>query len=119
MSDAANLVELRDARLDDTAAIAGTWYRGWQDGHLGHVPDALVTARTAESFAARAAERIGDTRIAIFNQQPVGFTMVTADEVEQIYVADAARGTGIAGILLADAERHIADAGYETAWLAV
>ena len=48
---------LRPARPEDAEAVAAIWRAGWRDGHLGHVPDALVAVRTPESFSARAAER--------------------------------------------------------------
>ena len=40
------------------------------------------------------------------------------DELHQIFVAAAARGTGAAAALIADAEERIADDGFKTAWLA-
>src|SRR5262245_16399103 len=45
--------------------------------------------------------------------------MVAGDEAEQVYVHPAFRGTGVAGLLLTEAERQIADAGHDVAWLAV
>ncbi|WP_442877655.1 GNAT family N-acetyltransferase [Dactylosporangium sp. AC04546] len=45
--------------------------------------------------------------------------MVVGDEVEQVYVGGAHRGTGVAAGLLAAAERQVAANGYGTAWLAV
>jgi putative acetyltransferase len=48
-----------------------------------------------------------------------GFVMVVGDEVEQVFVGPAARGTGVAAVLLAEAERRVAAHGYDEAWLAV
>jgi len=48
-----------------------------------------------------------------------GFTMIVEDEVEQVYVAAAHRGTGVADELLADAERRIREGGHRRARLAV
>ena len=45
--------------------------------------------------------------------------MVVADEVEQVYVAAEYRGKGVAHVLLAEAERQVADNGFSEAWLAV
>ena len=45
--------------------------------------------------------------------------MVVGDEVEQVFVGAAARGTGLAAVLLAEAEQQVAAAGHSTAWLAV
>jgi GNAT superfamily N-acetyltransferase len=44
---------------------------------------------------------------------------VKGDEVEQIYVDRAARGTGVAAMLLRKAEAEIRSAGHRRAWLAV
>jgi ribosomal protein S18 acetylase RimI-like enzyme len=44
--------------------------------------------------------------------------MVNGDELYQLYVSAAARGTGVAAALVADAEVRIAATGAATAWLA-
>ena len=49
----------------------------------------------------------------------LGFVMVVGDEVEQVFVGPSARGTGLAGVLLASAEEQVAAAGFDLAWLAV
>ena len=135
-------VSLRPATAADAEAVAVIWWEGWRLGHLGHVPEALVAVRTPESFRARAAARIADTVVAIAGPahkqadampaadamadqagvpggQVAGFVMVVRDEVEQVYVAAAHRGSGVAGVLLAEAERLVAAGGYGRAWLAV
>ena len=112
-------VALRPASADDAAAIASIWHAGWRDGHLGHVPDALVAARTTESFHVRAAQRVGDTAVAVVGGEVAGFVMVVGDEVEQVYVAEQHRGTGVAARLLAEAARLVAVNGHARAWLAV
>jgi hypothetical protein len=57
-------VTLRAARAEDARDVAEIWYLGWQDGHLGFVPQELVEARTEASFRMRASERISDTTVA-------------------------------------------------------
>ena len=110
---------VRRAVAADAEAIAAIWYPGWRDGHLGHVPDALVAVRTEESFGIRAAQRIADTTVAVVGHEVAGFVMVVGDEVEQVYVGSAQRGSGVAGELLAEAERQVLENGYDEAWLAV
>ncbi|AXB42292.1 GNAT family N-acetyltransferase [Amycolatopsis albispora] len=113
---------LRAATPGDAAAIAAIWYPGWQDAHLGNVPDALLAVRTKESFGERAAERVVDpgTRTVVADAGSVaGFVMVVGDEVEQVYVSAAHRGSGVAKLLLAEAERLVAENGHPVAWLAV
>jgi GNAT superfamily N-acetyltransferase len=118
MPEARN-VTLRRATLSDANAIAEIWHLGWRDGHLGLVPQELVDVRTEESFRARAADRVGDATVAVVDRQIAGFVMVVGDEVEQVYVSAAHRGTGVAGLLLEEAERQVRANGYSEAWLAV
>jgi GNAT superfamily N-acetyltransferase len=110
---------LRPAAPSDAEAVAEIWRLGWRDGHLGNVPDELVAARTDETFGTRTAERIGATTVAEVEGAVAGFVMVVGDEVEQVYVSAAHRGTGVAGELLAEAERQVRANGHDTAWLAV
>jgi len=111
--------ELRPATLADAAEIARIWREGWRDGHLGHTPPALVEARTDASFDRRAVERVPQTTVATVDGDVVGFTVVVDDEAEQVYVDRAARGSGVAGLLLAEAARQVAAAGHARVWLAV
>jgi GNAT superfamily N-acetyltransferase len=110
---------LRPARESDVPVVAGIWYEAWLDGHLGNVPDDLVRIRTPESFQTRTAPRVAETTVADTGSGLAGFIMVHDDEVEQVFVAAAHRGSGIATLLLAEAERQIAAQGHEVAWLAV
>jgi len=119
MVDPVSIVSLRPATPDDAPAVAEIWRSGWVDGHEGHVPEALVAVRDAESFGPRAISRVADTTVAEVAGDVAGFVMVVDDEVEQVYVAAAHRGTGVADVLLTEAERHVAAAGHPTAWLAV
>lgn len=119
MRETGELVELRPARSDDAEAVGEIWHLGWGDGHLGHVPEELVAVRTGPSFRTRAAERISDTTVAVFDGAVAGFIMVVDDEVEQVYVAAEHRGQGIADLLMREAERQVRENGYTRAWLAV
>jgi GNAT superfamily N-acetyltransferase len=110
---------IRPAEPADADAVAAIWYAGWGDGHLGHVPAELVALRTKESFWTRAAERVADTTVAVVDGDVAGFVMVVGDEVEQVYVSRDHRGSGVAGVLLAEAERQVKANGHSEAWLAV
>ena len=112
-------VILRPATAEDSSSIALIWHRGWQDGHVGHVPEELATARTERSFWSRAAQRLPDTTVAEIEGAVAGFVMVVGDEVEQVYVGEDHRGSGVASVLLAEAERRVRQGGHDTAWLAV
>ena len=119
MSSTGPTVSLRRAGLPDAPAVAEIWWLGWQDGHLGFVPQALVDARTEESFRTRAAERVGDTTVAVVDGAVAGFVMVVGDEVEQVYVSSLHRGSGVAAALMDEAERQVRANGHGKAWLAV
>lgn len=110
---------IRPAEAADAPAVAEIWHEGWRDGHLGHVPDALVAVRTPASFSRRAAQRVGDTTVAVRDGEVAGFVMVAGDEVEQVYVSRRHRGSGVAADLLRAAERLVAAGGHARAWLAV
>jgi hypothetical protein len=45
---------IRPAEARDADAVGQVWCTSWRDGHIGHVPDALVALRTDESFRRRA-----------------------------------------------------------------
>lgn len=113
---------LRPARADDAERLAEVFHRGWHDGHRGHVPDGLTQRRTPEAFRERVELRVATTdevTVAEVDGVLAGFVMVAGDEVEQVYVDRAFRGTGLAEQLLDEAERQVAAAGHRTAWLAV
>ncbi|MPZ19801.1 MAG: GNAT family N-acetyltransferase [Luteitalea sp.] len=110
---------VRKATSNDVSAVARIWHIGWADGHLGHVPPELVRYRDQEQFVSRARERLECMWVAESHGQTVGFVVVKGDEVEQIYVDRAARGTGVAAMLLRKAEAEIRSAGHRQAWLAV
>ncbi|WP_035697199.1 GNAT family N-acetyltransferase [Glycomyces tenuis] len=110
---------IRAARDGDAPRIAAIWHEAWGDGHAGLVPEELYAHRTGKSFLPRARARIARTRVAEVDGVIVGFTTVVDDEVEQVFVDRAARGTGVARALLRDAETVVRAAGHRRAWLAV
>jgi GNAT superfamily N-acetyltransferase len=111
--------QVRPATAADAPEVARIWEAAWRDAHIGHVPDELVAARTPESFRTRAAERVPDTVVAQVDGEVAGFVMVLDDEVDQVFVDRRHRGSGVAGLLLAEAERLVGVAGHPRAWLAV
>src|SRR5688500_16166524 len=114
------MTSIRPADDADMAAVADLWHEGWHDGHAGHVPDGLTAARTLAAFHERTPARVADTALAVDDGGSLlGFVMVVGDEVEQVFVTRSARGTRVAEDLLAEAERRVAAAGHDTAWLAV
>jgi GNAT superfamily N-acetyltransferase len=102
----------------ETAAIARIWHAGWFDAHDGLVPEALSRLRTLADFKDRMAELLDATRVTGAQGKPDGFCIIRHDELDQLYVAPHARGTGAAAALMADAEDRMRAAGFESAHLA-
>ena len=73
---------LRAATADDASAIATVWHTAWLDGHLGHVPEALLPHRRLVDFRQRAATRIETTTLATIASCVVGF--VTVHDASQV-----------------------------------
>ena len=112
-------VTIREATPEDADQVAEIWHLGWQDGHLGFVPQELLDVRTEESFRIRALDRVGDTTVATIDGAVAGFVMVVEDEVEQVYVSALHRGSGVAAVLMSEAEQQVRANGHPKAWLAV
>jgi GNAT superfamily N-acetyltransferase len=109
---------LRAAAGEDIEGIAAVWHDGWSDGHLGHVPEQLRAHRRLTDFRRLVASRVGTTTVAVVESRVAGFVTAHDDEVEQLYVARPARGTGVAAALLTHAEDTVASRS-AAAWLAV
>jgi putative acetyltransferase len=113
---------LRPATADDVEAIAAVFHQGWHDVHPGRVPDGLTERRTPEAFVDRVTARVAETdetTVADVDGRVAGFVMVHDDEAEQVYVDRDFRGTTVATLLLTEAERQIAAAGHDVAFLVV
>ncbi|HEX3932872.1 MAG TPA: GNAT family N-acetyltransferase [Nocardioides sp.] len=113
---------LRPATAADVDAVATLFHQGWHDAHPGLVPAGLTERRTPEAFHDRVSTRVAetdDTTVAEVDGTLAGFIMVAGDEAEQVYVDAAFRGSGVAARLLTEAERQVAAAGHDVAWLVV
>lgn len=111
-------LNLSDARPEDAPAIAALWHHGWHDAHGEIVPADLTEQRTLPSFETRSAAHIPNTQVARLNSEVVGFVMIHDDELFQMYVAPAGRGTGVAGALMQAAETRMAQSGLTRVFLA-
>ena len=111
-------MDVRAAEEQEVEALAKVWYDGWKDAHLQIVPAELTRLRTPESFRQRMHAALSSVRVIGPSGAPFGFYMLKGDELYQLYVAAAARGSGVATALIADAEARLAESGVKTAWLA-
>jgi predicted cupin superfamily sugar epimerase/GNAT superfamily N-acetyltransferase len=105
--------------LEDAPAIGRVWHDAWHDGHDGRVPDALVAMRTEASFQERAVAEVPHAVVAERGGVVVGFVATGDDEVAELFVAQDARGAGVARLLLAAGEGAVRRAGHRTACLGV
>lgn len=111
-------MEIRAADESEIDHLAGLWYNGWQDAHARILPAELAQHRTLDSFRERLHADLSDVRVAGPFGEPAGLCLVKDDELNQLYVDRAARGTGLAARLLADGEDRMRASGVKTAWLA-
>jgi GNAT superfamily N-acetyltransferase len=109
---------IRDAQLPEIGLLAKLWFDGWQDAHARIVPAELARVRTMPSFEDRLRRASTRLRVAVVTGAPVGFYILKGDELYQFYVSSSARGSGVAAVLMADAETHLREKGVDTAWLA-
>jgi ribosomal protein S18 acetylase RimI-like enzyme len=105
----------QEAELDQLATV---WYEAWREAHAHLVPAELTQLRTWESFRSRLKEALQDVRVVGPKGQPLGFSLIKADELYQLFVSRQARGSGVAVALIDDAEARLFENGVETAWLA-
>jgi GNAT superfamily N-acetyltransferase len=109
---------VRTAARAEVDALCRIWHEGWHDAHASIVPEELTRARTLERFTERMARAIEEVRVVGELGAPAGFTMLKDDELDQLYVAREARGSGVAAELIAEAEERLRERGVARAWLA-
>jgi GNAT superfamily N-acetyltransferase len=98
--------------------LARIWFDGWQDAHARIVPVELARLRTLQSFEDRLRAALAGVRVVGVAGELVGFYLLKGSELYQFYVAAHARGSGIAAVLMADAEALLRERGVDTACLA-
>lgn len=110
-------MNVRPADPTEIPQLARVWYDAWQDAHAAILPAGLIRVRTLESFRDRLAANLSPVRVVGPVGAPVGLCTIREDELYQLFVAAAARGTGAAQALLADGEARLTANGVTTAWL--
>ena len=108
---------VRSPLPDEVPQLARVWYDAWRDAHLTTLPEQLIRVRTLESFRERLARDLSPVRVVGPIGAPVGLCTIKDDELYQLFVAAAARGSGAAAALLADGEQRLRSSGVKTAWL--
>jgi ribosomal protein S18 acetylase RimI-like enzyme len=111
-------MQVRSAEAAEIDRLARLWHDAWHDSHAPLMPPELTRLRTLENFRQRLDAMLPDIRVAGPPGAPLGFCVVKGDELYQLFVSAAARGSGAAAALIADAEARLGERGVETAWLA-
>lgn len=110
---------LRPAAQTDLEVLTDIWHTGWADAHAAYVPQALIEQRTRASFRIRFDDMLTSTTVGEVDGTLVGFCCIKPNEIYQMYVSAAARGTGIAAGLIAESERRLKENGTTEAFLDV
>jgi ribosomal protein S18 acetylase RimI-like enzyme len=110
-------MNIRNAETSEIDELARVWHDAWHDGHGDLVPDKLKQLRTNENFRERIEKMLPHVRTAGRVGQPLGLCLVEGDELKELFVSAAARGTGLADKLIADGEDLLFSNGIRTAWL--
>jgi GNAT superfamily N-acetyltransferase len=111
------LVKIEIAGPADIDRLARLWHDAWHETHAPLVPAALVGLRTLAGFRDRLHAALPDVFAAGPPDAPAGFYVLKDDELCHLFVVPAARGSGLAAALVADAEARLAARGVATAWL--
>ncbi len=109
---------IRFADSAEIPAIASLWWKSWHEAHATIVPNTLVELRTYESFLDRVHQNRPILRVCGDLGSPTGLCYVVDEELQQLFVSSAAKGTGAAAALMTDAEFRLRGAGVKKAWLA-
>jgi ribosomal protein S18 acetylase RimI-like enzyme len=111
------LIRIATADPADVDRLAGLWHDAWHETHAPLVPAALVGLRTLAGFRDRLQAAFPDVFAAGPPDAPAGFYVLKGDELCHLFVSPAARGSGLAAAMVADAEARLAARGIATAWL--
>jgi GNAT superfamily N-acetyltransferase len=109
---------VRPAEQTELHELAALWHEAWHDAHAQIVPTELTRLRPVEHFRQRIEAALVDARVIGPVGAPLGLCVIKGAELYQLFVAQAARGTGVAAALIDEAEARLARQGVETVWLA-
>ena len=116
--EAPSTLSLRPATEADVIILVHVARQSWLSAFEGSAPPAFVTRwRTKDSEPAWYARYWPDMTVADLDGTPTGLVQPAEDEVNGLWVLPDAQGNGVGSALLLEAERQIAAAGHERAWL--
>lgn len=98
----------------DLTPLARLWHHAWHETQAPYVPATLVALRTEPDFLKRLTAMGDRVRTIGPISAPLGFCAIDDDQMDQLFLAADARGTGAGAILLADAETRMRTNGITT-----
>ncbi len=109
---------LRPADPADLEPLVGIAHQGFWDAHP-FLAVRLGPSRTRHYFRAQLSERLRQTTVAEVDGCVAALSVLRDDELVQLAVEQRFRGRGVAGALLAHAERSVAAAGHPRIWMLI
>jgi GNAT superfamily N-acetyltransferase len=113
-----DVIRRKTRRTTECEELATLWHQAWHDAHAQIVPRELTRLRPVEHFRQRIEAALADARVVGPVGAPQGLCLIKGAQLYQLFVARAARGTGVAAALIDEAEARLERQGVETAWLA-
>lgn len=107
----------RPIETEDMTAVATLWHAAWHEAHARHLPVKISAQRDLQSFQSRLSTMVSVTYVIGPLGAPVGLCAIAKDELDQLYVAPAGRGSGVAAALLGNGERRLRQTGCRRAHL--
>ena len=101
----------RRAEPNEIGPTTDMWHDIWQETQAPFVPDDLIRLRTKDDFHARLIQMADRLRVIGPEGAPFGLCVIDEDQLDQLYVARPARGTGAAKALLQDGENRLLATG--------
>lgn len=111
------MIRIGTADPAEIECVARLWHDVWHETHAPLVPAALIDLRTLAGFRERLQGALPDVFVAGPPGAPDGFYVLKGDELCHLFVSPAARGSGLAATMVADAEARLAERGVATTWL--
>jgi GNAT superfamily N-acetyltransferase len=106
---------IRAMTEDELPAAAKLLHRCWHDAYRRHLPPRLLTGRTEDYWVDYLDKRLSRTWLAWIGDRPAGLTSVTANCVDDLWVARRYRRRGLGRDLLDTALGHLEARGFEHA----